>query len=75
MLQNLEKLTLEDTVKIVEKLTDQEQKKLILIIENRLKEKRKQELLEAINESREAFIKGDVKTGTVADLMAELEEE
>jgi Arc/MetJ-type ribon-helix-helix transcriptional regulator len=35
----------------------------------------KKELLDAVYESRQAFIKREVKSGNVADLMAELEEE
>ena len=41
---------------------------------NRLQQKRKDELLEAVRESREAFQRGDVNSGTVAELIQELAE-
>jgi hypothetical protein len=44
------------------------------IVKNRLKQKRREELLEAVRESREAFKRGDVKSGTVAELMEELKD-
>jgi hypothetical protein len=75
MLLNTEKLNFQSVIEIVESLPDEEQLHLIKIINNRLQHKEKKELLEAVKESHEAFIKGDVKSGTVEDLMAELEEE
>jgi len=74
MLLNKEELNFQTVIEIVELLSDDEQEHLIKIINHRLKQKEKEELLNAIKESREAFIKGEVKSGTVKDLMADLEE-
>lgn len=73
MLLDTEKLNFQAVIDIVESLPDDEQEHLVKIVNNRLKQKQRQELLDAVKESREAFIKGDVKSGTVEDLMAELE--
>ncbi|MBL1209372.1 hypothetical protein [Geminocystis sp. GBBB08] len=70
-----EKLNFQSVIEIVESLSDNEQEHLIQIINYRLKQKEKEELLRAVKDSREAFIKREVKSGTVADLMADLEEE
>jgi transcriptional regulator of heat shock response len=75
MLQRLENNSLKKAIEIVESLTNEDQEELVKIIQNRLKEKRKKELLEAVEESRQAFIKGEVKTGSIADLMWELDAE
>jgi len=74
MLLNKEELNFQTVIEIVELLSDDEQEHLIKIINHRLKQKEKEELLNAIKESREAFIKGEVKSGTVKDLMTDLEE-
>ncbi len=41
---------------------------------SRLQQKGRDELLEAVRESREAFQRGDVNSGTVAELIQELAE-
>jgi RecG-like helicase len=75
MVLSKEKFNFQSVIEIVESLSDNEQEHLIKIINHRLKQKEKEELLRAVQDSREAFIKGEVKSGTVADLMADLEEE
>lgn len=62
------------TLEAVEALPAEEQVLLIELVKNRLKQNRRDELLEAVKESREAFKRGDVKSGTVADLMEELKD-
>lgn len=74
MLSSKEKLNFQTVIDIVESLPYDEQEHLVKIINHRLKQKQKEELLDAVKESREAFIKGEVKSGTVKDLMADLEE-
>ncbi|MGY6528642.1 MAG: hypothetical protein ACXITR_01815 [Cyanobacterium sp.] len=73
MVLNKEKLNFQSVIKIVELLSDNEQEHLIQVINHRLKSKQKEEILMAVKDSRESFMKGDVKSGTVADLMANLE--
>lgn len=75
MLLNIKNPRFQEIIEIVESLPNEEQEHLVKIIQNRLKQKQKQELLDAVRESRKAFIKGEVNSGTVADLMADLEEQ
>jgi hypothetical protein len=75
MLQNRSKSNFQKVIEIVEALPDEEQKDLIRIIDNRLKARHKKGLLEAVKESRDAFARCDVKSGSLDDLMAELEED
>ena len=63
------------TLEAVEALPTEEQMLLINLVQNRLKQKRRDEILEAVRESREAFQRGDVKSGTVAELIKDLEDE
>ncbi len=75
MVLSKENFNFQEAIEIIESLSDDEQEHLIKIINHRLKQKEKEELLQAVRESREAFMKGEVKSGTVKDLMADLEEE
>lgn len=58
----------------VEALSPEEQNILIDIIQNRLKQQHRDELLKAVAESEKDYEIGNVRRGTVADLMAELDE-
>ncbi|BAZ31499.1 hypothetical protein NIES4074_39720 [Cylindrospermum sp. NIES-4074] len=65
--------TLQQAIEVVEALDPEDQVILIDIIQNRLKQQRRDALLKAVVEAREAYAKGEVRSGTVADLMAELD--
>ncbi len=75
LVQNLKTSNFQQIIDLVESLSNEDQEQLVSIIQKRLREKQRKELVEAVNESRQAFITGEVKTGTISDLMAELEEE
>jgi len=61
-------------IETVEKLTPEEQEMLVEIMHRRLIEWRRAELAGDIAAAREAYRHGDVRRGTVDDLMAELVE-
>lgn len=70
-----EKISLfQQAIETVESLSPEEQTILIDIIQNRLKQQRRDELLQAVAESEQDYAQGNVRRGTVADLMAELNE-
>jgi hypothetical protein len=75
MLDQVKNSHFQEVIEKVESLPDEEQKQLIELIKNRLQEKRRRELVQAVQESRQAFVKGEVKGGTVDDLMAELDQQ
>lgn len=66
--------TLEQALQVVEALELEEQVTLVNIISKRLNEQRRSELLEEVAEARQYYQQGNVKRGSVADLMSELDE-
>ncbi|MFQ5421749.1 MAG: hypothetical protein ACE5EY_15460 [Anaerolineae bacterium] len=62
----------QDVLEVVETWPLKDQSLLIEIMERRLAQKRRDELASEIKEARAAYQAGDVKRGSVADLMAEL---
>lgn len=74
MLKNHQNSSFQKAIEIVESLSIEEQETLIEIIQNRLKQRRRDELIQSVKESEQNYLQGHVKRGSVADLMAELEE-
>jgi hypothetical protein len=66
--------TFQMALETVEELTPGDQEMLVEIVRRRLVERRRAELAEDIAAAREAYRRGDVRRGTVDDLMAELAE-
>jgi len=64
----------QDAIETVEALPPDDQALLIEIIRKRSIEHRRRELAAEIAEAREAYRRGEVYRGTVADLMEELSE-
>ena len=67
-------VTFQEVLDIVESLPEYQQEDLIDIIRRRLIEQRRDRLAVSIREAREDFARGEVKKGTVDDLMKELSE-
>lgn len=61
-------------IEAVEKLMPEDQEMLVEIVRRRLIERRRTELAGDIAAAREAYRRGDVRRGTVDDLIAELAE-
>ncbi|MEH2142774.1 hypothetical protein [Nostoc sp.] len=66
--------TFQKAIEAVEALDPEAQAILVDIIQKRLKQQRRDDLLKAVAEAREAYARGEVRSGTVADLMAELDD-
>ena len=66
--------TFQEALDTVESLTIDEQTMLIEIIQNRLREQQRQELLKNVAQSEKEYIQGNFRRGSVDDLMSELEE-
>ena len=67
-------VTFQEVLDIVESLPEYQQEDLIDIIRRRLIEQRRDRLADSIREAREEYARGEVKKGTVDDLMKELSE-
>ncbi|MEM1393777.1 MAG: hypothetical protein AAF757_30295 [Cyanobacteria bacterium P01_D01_bin.116] len=66
--------TLQQALDVVEALEPEEQAILLNIISKRLAQQRRNELVEDIAQARDDYQKGNVKRGSISDLMAELDE-
>ena len=64
----------QQAIETVESLPLETQDALITVIQNRLREKRRSLLVNSVKESEAEYKSGNVKRGTAADLMAELED-
>lgn len=69
----VETSTLQTAIEVVEQLSEEDQAYLIDIIYRRLVEKRREELVQEVAEARESYRIGQVRRGTIDELMAELE--
>jgi len=67
-------ITFQKALDIVESLPEYQQEDLIDIIRRRLIEQRRDRLADSIREARDEYAKGEIKKGTVDDLMKELSE-
>lgn len=66
--------TFQQAIDTIEALPFENQEVLVTIIQNRLRTKRRSNLLEAVSDSERAYEVSDVKRGTVADFLAELDD-
>ena len=66
--------TFESVLEKVELLPDEDQAVLIGLIRQRLAARRRAEIAASVAETRAEYDAGTVRRGTVADLMAELDE-
>jgi hypothetical protein len=67
-------VTFQEVLDIVESLPEYQQEDLVDIIRRRLIEQRRERLADSIREAREEYARGEVKKGTVDDLMKDLSE-
>ncbi|MBE9163764.1 hypothetical protein [Tychonema sp. LEGE 06208] len=64
----------QQALEAVEVLSLEDQVMLLDILQNRLRQQRRNELLKEVAEVRQEYAEGNVKFGSVADLMAELDD-
>ncbi len=68
-------VTFQEALDIVESLPEDEQETLVAIVRHRLIEHTRDMLSKRIEEARERLSRGEVRRGTVDDLMKELSDE
>lgn len=66
--------TFQKAIEAVEALSLDEQAMLVNIILKRLKQQRREQLLEEVGQAEREYAQGNVRRGSVADLMAELDD-
>jgi hypothetical protein len=64
----------QQVIEAVESLAPEAQAILVDIIQKRLKQRRRDELVQAVKEAEQEYITGNVRRGSVTDLVAELAE-
>lgn len=64
----------QEALETIEALPADEQDLLIEVIRNRLTAQRRAQIVSEVAEAREAYQRGEVRRGTVADLMGEVAE-
>jgi len=67
-------MSFQDLIEAVESMPLDDQFMLVELINKRIKEKRRAELVAAVQETRSAFARGEVKRGTFEDLMKDLKD-
>ncbi len=67
-------ISFQDAIEIVESLPEEQQENLIEILKRRLIERRRNRLLRNVKEAKAEYKRGEVKSGTVGDLIRELSE-
>lgn len=70
-ISNRQNITFQEAIEIIESLPEYQQEDIIDIIRHRLTEQRRQQLASNIKEAREEYARGEIKKGTVDDLMKE----
>ena len=67
-------LSFQDLIEAVESMPLEDQSMLVELINKRIIEKRRAELVAEVQDARSAFKRGDVKRGTFEDLMKDLKD-
>ena len=66
--------TFQNALEVIESLPEEQQESLIDIVHRRIIERRREILAKNIHEARQEYLRGDVKRGTVDELLKELSE-
>ena len=64
----------QQAIEAVEALSIEDQAMLIDLVQQRLRHQRREELLEQVSEAERDYAAGNIRRGSVADFMAELED-
>jgi CHASE3 domain sensor protein len=64
--------TFDEALEIIESFPDEQKESIIEIVKRRLADERRERLAQTVKEAREEYARGDVRRGTVDDLMLEI---
>ena len=64
--------TFDEALEIIESFPEDQKESLIEIVKRRLTEERRERLAQTVKEVREEYARGEVRRGTVDDLMLEI---
>lgn len=61
--------TFDEALEIIESFPEEQKESIIEIVKRRLTEERRERLAQTVKEAREEYARGEVRRGTVDDLM------
>jgi len=64
--------TFDEALDIIESFPEEQRESIVAIVKLRLIEERREQLAQTIKESREEYARGEVRRGTVDDLIREV---
>jgi len=64
--------TFDEALEIIESFPDEQKESLIEIVKRRLTDERRERLAQTVKEARDEYARGEVRRGTVDDLMLEI---
>ena len=64
--------TFDEALEIIESFPEEQKESIIEIVKRRLTEERRERLAQTVKEAREEYARGEVRRGTVNDLMLEI---
>jgi ribosome recycling factor len=64
--------TFDEALEIIESFPEEQKESIIEIVKRRLTEERRERLAQTVKEAREEYARGEVRRGTVDDLMLEM---
>jgi ribosome recycling factor len=65
-------VTFDEVLEIIESFPEKQRESIVEIVKRRLTEERREQLAQTIKESREEYARGEVRRGTVEDLIREV---
>ncbi len=64
--------TFDEALDIIESFPEDQRESIVEIVKHRLAEERREQLAQTIKEAREEYARGEVRRGTVDDLIREM---
>ena len=64
--------TFDEALDIIESFPEDQRESIVKIVKHRLAEERREQLAQTIKEAREEYARGEVRRGTVDDLIREM---
>ncbi len=64
--------TFDEALDIIESFSEDQRESIVEIVKQRLAEERREQLAQTIKEAREEYARGEVRRGTVDDLIREI---
>jgi CHASE3 domain sensor protein len=64
--------TFDEALEIIDSFPDEQKESIIEIVKRRLADERRERLAQTVKEAREEYARGEVRRGTVDDLMLEI---